>query len=140
MVAACFQFTFIRYTGSLAFKRTITNSDLNTKLISTTNMSTTKINKEEREENLLSVLLFRFLPYWPLFLLSAIICVALAWTYLQFATPLYDASATILLKDEKKGVDDGKMIDVLDQYTGNKIVENEIEVLQSRTLMKEVVN
>lgn len=102
-------------------------------------MSTAKIEKEEREESLLSTLLFRFAPYWPLFVLLAVVFGAAAWTYLKFATPLYDATATILLKDEKKGVDDGKMLNVLDMYTSNKIVENEIEVIQSRTLMQEVV-
>lgn len=103
-------------------------------------MSTSNINKEEREENLLSALLFRFAPYWPLFLLLAIAFGAGAWMYLQFATPLYNASATILLKDERKGVDDGKIVNVLDMYTSNKIIENEVEVIQSRTLMKEVAD
>ncbi len=44
-----------------------------------------------------------------------------------------------MLKDEKKGSSDGEMINSLDQLAGNKIVENELEVLKSRTLMGSVV-
>lgn len=102
-------------------------------------MSTATIKTEEREKNLVSSLMFRFAPYWPLFIVLAIVCSAGAWMYLKFATPLYNASANIMLKDEKKGVDDAKVLDLLNVYTSKKIVENEIEVIKSRTLMHEVV-
>ncbi len=103
-------------------------------------MSTATSKAEEREKSLVSSLMFRFAPYWPLFILLSVICTAGAWMYLQFATPMYNAYANIMLKDEKKGVDDAKVFDLLNVYTSKKIVENEIEVIRSRTLMNEVVN
>src|SRR5687768_2672373 len=94
---------------------------------------------EEKDEELLSVLMFRFGPYWPVFLFLLFLSLIGAWFYLQHARPMYEANATILIKDEKKGVDNSKMLESLDIYTSKKIVENEMEVLRSRSLMKEVV-
>ena len=94
---------------------------------------------EEKSEDLFSYLLFRFAPYWPLFILLLFFSGVAAWVYMLHATPLYDAKATILIKDEKKGVDDTKMLEALNIYTTTKIVENEIEVIRSRTLMTRVV-
>lgn len=103
-------------------------------------MEETNVKKPSKESNLLSLLLFRFLPYWPLFAFLILICAAGAWIYLRNSTPIYRISATVLLKDEKKGVDDSKLVEFLNISTSKKIVENEIEVIRSRTIMKEVVN
>ena len=91
------------------------------------------------EQNMFAQLMFRYLPYWPLFLVLTIFCLAGAWAYIKTTVPLYEASAAILIKDEKKGVDDSKMIESLNLISTKKIVENEIEVLRSRSVMSEVV-
>src|ERR1700761_9602329 len=83
--------------------------------------------------------LFRFLPYWPLFLILLVLSLAGGWMYMKYAIPEYETSATILVKDEKKGVDDQNLMDQLDLFGSKKLVENEIEVIKSRMLMKEVV-
>ena len=85
------------------------------------------------------MLSFRFLPYWPLFAFLLIVAGAASWLYLRYTTPIYEASATILIKDERKGVDDSKMMEFLNIYSSKKIVENEIEVIHSRTVMRAVV-
>lgn len=79
--------------------------------------NTTSVNKES---NLLSLLLFRFLPYWPLFALLLVVCGTGAWAYLRYATPIYEISGTVLLKDERKGVDDSRIVDFLNIYTSKK--------------------
>ncbi|HUQ96359.1 MAG TPA: polysaccharide biosynthesis tyrosine autokinase [Chitinophagaceae bacterium] len=94
---------------------------------------------EKQEESLVDLLIFRFAPYWPLFLLLILVSSVGAWAYLQFTTPMYSASAKILLK-EKKGADDARLLESLNIYGSKKTVENEIEVIGSRTLMAEVVN
>ena len=93
----------------------------------------------EKDGNMFSELLFRYLPYWPLFLLLFVVFVSGAWLYLRYATPIYETSATILVKDEKKGVDDANLMEQLDLFGSKKLVENEIEVIKSRMLMHEVV-
>lgn len=98
-----------------------------------------RIIREERDSNLIHFIRFRFIPYWPLFGLLILIACSAAFLYLQWAPPAYETTADLLIKDEKKGSDDGKMLESLNIFTTKKIVEDEIEVLQSQTLMKEVV-
>jgi tyrosine-protein kinase Etk/Wzc len=95
---------------------------------------------QPEEDNLFHQFMFRFLPYWPLFAGLLVTCVAAGFVYLRYATPLYEISATMLIKDEKKGLDDSKIMESLNIFSPNSIVENEMEVLQSRGLMSEVVN
>jgi tyrosine-protein kinase Etk/Wzc len=100
---------------------------------------TDKKGIEDQDENIFSQLLFNYLPYWPLFLVLFIFCGVAAWFYLRYTNPVYEISASILVKDEKKGVDDANLMEQLDLFGSKKFVENEIEVIQSRMLMKQVV-
>jgi len=92
------------------------------------------------EGNIFTVLMSRFLPYWPLFALLLVIALVLAKIYLWSATPYYEASASLIIEDENKGVNEAKMTEAINPFESKKIVENEIEVLQSRALMGQVVN
>jgi tyrosine-protein kinase Etk/Wzc len=94
---------------------------------------------EQEEENLVNQLLFKFLPYWPLFLVLMIISAGGAWYYLENTAPKYEASATLILKDEKKGADDSKILEQLNLINTKKIIENELLVLKSVSLMDNVV-
>ncbi|MFI5185157.1 MAG: GumC family protein [Chitinophagales bacterium] len=91
------------------------------------------------EENTVQKLWFKYSPYWPLFILFLFLAVAGAWYYLRFQTPLYESVATILIKDEKKGEDDSRIIESLNLLSTKKIIENEIEVLKSKAMMMQVV-
>ncbi len=96
--------------------------------------------RAEKKENLSQQLVTKYLPYWPLFLLFAVLASAAAFVYLRYyTTPIYQASAVLIIKDEKKGNEDSKLTESLDMISSKKIVENEIEVIQSRTLMENVV-
>lgn len=101
-------------------------------------METKKKKFQEEDENIVNQVLFWVIPYWPLFLVLLIISGAGSLLYLRYATPLYEASATVLIKDEKKGSSDSRIMESLNIFTSNDIVENEMEVLQSQDLMKEV--
>jgi tyrosine-protein kinase Etk/Wzc len=98
-----------------------------------------KMIREQKDSNLISFIRFRFVPYWPLFALLIVIAVAAAAVYIKWAPPIYQAKADLLIKDENKGSSDGKMLESLNIFSTKKIVEDEIEVLQSQTLMREVV-
>lgn len=95
---------------------------------------------DHKSENGMYKFWLKYLPYWPLFLILAVIGVAGATVYLKFAIPQYESTATILIKDEKKGLDDSKMIESMNLITTKKIIENETEVLRSKTLMRSVVD
>lgn len=90
------------------------------------------------EDNLSQRILAKYLPYWPLFIGAILIGIVAAWFYMKMSTPLYEANATLIIKDEKKGNEESKLMESLNQISSKKIVENEIEVLQSRKLMADV--
>ena len=62
-----------------------------------------KLGEQSEEQVNIQELLFRYLIHWPWFVVSIIICIACAWGYLRLTTPIYNISATVLIKDEKKG-------------------------------------
>ena len=88
----------------------------------------------------IAAILSRYLPYWPLFLVLMILSVIGALVFLRYATPIYESSAKLLIKDEKKGLDESSIMESLDFFGSSKIVENEIEVIKSVELMSQVVN
>ncbi|HEY8734330.1 MAG TPA: GNVR domain-containing protein, partial [Puia sp.] len=53
--------------------------------------------------------------------------------------PVYESTASILIKDEKKGQEDSKMEELLNLFNTKKIVENELEILRSNDVINEVV-
>ncbi len=95
---------------------------------------------EEKETNMGQQVILKYVPYWPLFVLLALLSLAGAYAYLRYATPIYQASATVIIKDERRGGgQDSKLLESLDLIASKKSIENEIEVLQSRALMEKVV-
>ncbi|MEO5979837.1 MAG: polysaccharide biosynthesis tyrosine autokinase [Chryseolinea sp.] len=96
-----------------------------------------KIKWDQR--NFVELLLFRYAPYWPLFVIFSAMMIVVAWAYIKIATPVYKVTATLLIKDEKKGVENAQMMASLNILTSKKIVENEIEVIKSKTLMLKTV-
>uniref|UniRef100_UPI0026390E31 Wzz/FepE/Etk N-terminal domain-containing protein n=1 Tax=uncultured Mucilaginibacter sp. TaxID=797541 RepID=UPI0026390E31 len=94
---------------------------------------------EDKDSNFSSSFIFRYLPYWPLFLLLTLIALGGAWFYLKFATPQYEVHARILIKDEKDVSEDAKTLESLDLISPKKTINNEMEVIQSKTLLTNVV-
>ena len=104
-----------------------------------------KCMEQSEEQFNIQEILFRCLVHWPWFVFSVIVCIACAWGYLRLTTPVYNISATVLIKDDKKGGGTSVSSELermgLDGFvssSGN--VDNEIEVLRSKSLSEEVVN
>lgn len=97
------------------------------------------IESTDSEEVSLGDLIYKFLPYWPFFILLLIISLSTAWLYLRYTMPVYKTTATILIKDDQKNAAADEMMQAFDMFGSKKNVENEVEVLQSKTLMQEVV-
>lgn len=81
--------------------------------------------------------------HWQWFLLSLIICFCAALIYLRYAEPVYQVSARMLIKDEqrKRGAANQMLSGVEDLgfLTNSTGIDNEVEVLQSRVLLRDVV-
>ena len=102
------------------------------------------IEQSEEQFNIQEIL-FRCLVHWPWFVFSVIVCIACAWGYLRLTTPVYNISATVLIKDDKKGGGTSMSSELermgLDGFVSSSSnVDNEIEVLRSKSLSGEVVD
>ena len=102
-------------------------------------MNKRKLEADFNNESIFQKLTFKYLPYWYLFLALFLVSMALAYTFIKVTPPAYETSASILVKDEKKGQEDSKMEEVLNVFNTTKIVENEVEILRSRAVIKSVV-
>jgi len=106
------------------------------------NFQTGNSNIDQEEISIIDIL-FHYLRYWKWFLISIAICLGLAIAYLFYTTPQYKIVSTIVINDEKKG---GQQVDMMSAFTDLGIaapknnVDNEIEILRSRTLLNEVVD
>lgn len=80
------------------------------------------------------------LSNWYWFALSIVLCLLCAWLYLRYTSPIYQRSATVLVKDSRKGgsAEVTAFSDIMG--LGRRSVDNEVHILQSRRLMEQVVN
>lgn len=79
---------------------------------------------------------------WQYFLFSLIICICGALLYLRYTEPTYKVSARLLIKDQDKRRNASQMLsNMMDLgiMTNSSGIDNEVEVLQSRVLMRDVV-
>ena len=90
-------------------------------------------------------ILFEYLMYWPWFVACLVVCLAGAWCYLRYQAPVYDVNATVLIKQGDKNKASGQNASLaamqdLGMLSMASNFDNEVEILQSRTLLKKVVN
>ena len=80
---------------------------------------------------------------WQYFLFSFIIFVSGAILYLRYTEPTYKLSARMLIKDERKQNSNASQMlsNMMDMgfVTNSSGIDNEVEVMQSRILMRDVV-
>lgn len=80
---------------------------------------------------------------WEWFLFSLVVCVALAVIYLRYASPVYEVSSKMLIKDDdnrRRSASD--MLANMQDFgfiSSSAGIENEVEVLQSHILAREAV-
>lgn len=99
------------------------------------NSSTNAINQNLDLKEVLS----KYTKHWKWFLLSVILGFSLAYVYLRYATPEYEAVAKIqILEDKQSGGFD--VFQDLNLFSGSKNkVEDEIQIINSRSNFMEVV-
>lgn len=101
------------------------------------------MTEEYQEEDIqLRAILEKYLIHWQWFVLGVLLCITAAYVYLRYTTPQYQASTTILVKDEKKGGMLSELSAFADLGLGSSMksnLDNEIEILKSRTLVERTV-
>ena len=105
-------------------------------------MAEGEVNYSQSEKSDFKRYFYKYLRYWYLFLISAILCVGLAILYLRFATPKYLTSSALLIRDIDKGPDfqsGNPVFKELDIFNSATSIENEIEELKSDALIERVL-
>lgn len=105
-------------------------------------------NLEKQEESInLRAILIKYLVYWPWFIASIVICLGCSFFYLRLQTPIYNATAAVLIKESdsrsKTMAQANGAVAALQDISGFSMTsnfDNEVEILKSRTLIKKVVS
>ena len=96
---------------------------------------------QEEYQNLGTLLRKHLLPYWQIYAACALVGFFIAFFSLRYINPVYNVTAKVLVKDEKKGIADqaAKGLEDLDLFGIKKVVENELEIVISRPIVKDAV-
>ncbi|WP_418263888.1 GumC family protein [Flavobacterium faecale] len=104
-------------------------------------MQNNLLNEDNENDFQLRALIDQYASHWKWFLLSVFLCLSIAFVYLKLATPQYQSSMTILVKEDKNS-----MLSELSAFSdmgfGGGIkndIDNELEILHSRTLVESTV-
>lgn len=95
--------------------------------------------QDENEVNLRDIL-NKYIIHWAWFLISLFIALGLGFAYIKLTTPQYKIETDLLIKDNNSNV--GGQTDLLkdlDLFSSDKIIDNEIEILKSNTILEKVV-
>lgn len=112
------------------------------------NKTTMKLTKSEEEFKLLSEksfdfigLFIKYLSFWKWFVISLIICTAIAVIYVKFSLPVYKIETSVLFQDSQKGSGSSTTpaFDGMGLITQTSNVENEMEMLGSSLIADKVV-
>lgn len=98
------------------------------------------INKSELSNLSVRDLFYKYIRFFPFFILSVALGLLIAFTYLRYANKVYSAGGSMLIKSESKGRSSDKVEDIIMGSNRSENIQSEIEILKSRPLMTRVVN
>lgn len=100
------------------------------------------IYEEKEKKKDFKTVLFSYLIHWPWFVAAIIACLCTAYLYLRYTPSVYNIQASVLIKEEKKsGSGTGAMEALADLgfMTSADNIDNEVEILHSKSLIRDVV-
>lgn len=99
------------------------------------------LSREEEKPVRFSNLFWNYFQFWHIILASTIAGGVAAFFYLKYTSPVFSASTKILIKDEHNSgqISEATVFEDLGLMTRSGNIENEMEILQSVHLMKQVV-
>ena len=104
----------------------------------------TKNWQQEHETESFYALFFRYFSYWPWFIASIIICCMAMFLFIFYSTPIYKINSSVLIKVSDQSqypVSSKESIGMQDigLFSMTKNFDNEVEILQSKTLIHKVI-
>jgi len=112
------------------------------------NQRTSQFSETENNSNNINIseIIKPYLRKWPWFIISAFIVLVIGYISLKFMTPIYNVQTTVLIKDARNNSSPipGSDLGVLPDLSGlgglkTNSIANEIEILKSKKMMREVV-
>ena len=107
-------------------------------------MKKNTINKNRHDLADTAALLKNYANYWPLFLISTILCLGSAFIFLKITNPVYQVTANILIKSEDtKG--GGLQAAMMKNFSlggligGASDVYDELEIVSSFSILRQTV-
>ena len=99
------------------------------------------MNRESEPESIdIKVFIEKFITRWRWFAVSVPLCLVIALLICQSRVPIYNVTSKVMISDSKKGeLGTNVMMKELGLAAADMFVENEIVELQSKNLMREVV-
>lgn len=96
---------------------------------------------DNKEENIdIKEEILKYSIHWRWFVLGGFVALVIAFIYLRYAENKYQTQTTILIKDDKSQNNQLMAFSEFDLFGGGKVLDNEIEVLKSRTLSEITVD
>src|SRR5688500_7280892 len=89
-------------------------------------------NKSELANLSVRDLFYKYIRFFPYFLLSVALALLIAFTYLRYASQVYSAGGSMLIKSESKGRQSSdKVEDIIMGGSRSENIQSEIEILKS---------
>lgn len=107
----------------------------------TTNNQSSFSNTSSSQDFNLKKILSSYTKRWPWFLLSLLLALSLAYIYIRYTTPQYEAYAKVKIVSDEEGAGAGAVFKDLSMFSDAEAtrIEDEVAVVTSRTIIKDVI-
>jgi tyrosine-protein kinase Etk/Wzc len=80
-------------------------------------------------------LLFKFLKYWYLFVITITLALFIAYLYNKYTQPVYMVKSTVLIAEDKNAFNGAQSLLGYTNFTNTQKLQNQIGILRSRSLV-----
>jgi tyrosine-protein kinase Etk/Wzc len=95
--------------------------------------------KSELSRLTIKDLFYKYIRFFPLFVISIALSLFVAWLYLRYATLIYQSTGSMVITDDQAGGGGNDKLDEILSSDSKKNILNEIEFVKSAKLMARVV-
>lgn len=98
-------------------------------------------NSQENNDQIdIKEILEKYFQFWYFFIIAFVVSIFIGFIHLRYTPKIYNASTTILVKDENNtSIGSDNIIDGIDLFGKNRNIKNEIGILRSFSLVKQTL-
>jgi tyrosine-protein kinase Etk/Wzc len=90
---------------------------------------------DEPRINIRQFIISKILRHWYLYLISLAVFIPIAYYYNWYVTPVYNATATLLISDNKRNLSQQDLLAQVSTLDNTGGVDNEIELIRARSMV-----